>query len=88
MIDFKGEITERDRSYIQRSFELALEAEKQGNMPIGSVIANESRVIAEGMNQLLLPEYNPGAHAEIVAIGQVPATEWANAKDMTCYCGV
>jgi len=85
MIDFNGEIAELDRNYIQRSFELALKAEKNGNMPIGSVIADGSRIIAEGMNQLLVPSYNPGAHAEIMALGNVPSEEWKNAERMTCY---
>ena len=64
---------------------IQLEAESRGNMPIGSVIARSDQIIAEGRNELLVPKYNPGAHAEMVALAQVSESEWNYAKDMTCY---
>jgi tRNA(adenine34) deaminase len=85
MIDFNETVTQIDRAHIERAIELALAAESKGNMPIGSVIAIDEHVIAEGQNQLLTPEYNPGGHAEIEAIRNVEAADWRRAAKMTCY---
>ena len=69
-----------DQMCLERAHELALEAESLGNMPIGSVIACSDQIIAEGRNELLVPKYNPGAHAEMVALAQVSEAEWNYTK--------
>ena len=74
-----------DEECLARAHDLALEAEVLGNMPIGSVIARSGQILAEGRNELLIPHYNPGAHAEMVALSHVSESEWSDTKNMTCY---
>lgn len=75
----------RDLLYLRRAVGLALEAEKQGNLPIGAVVTLDDRVIAEAGNALLIPQYHPGRHAEIEALQRVPENLWPRAREMTCY---
>jgi tRNA(adenine34) deaminase len=78
-------LDDRDRRHLKEALRLALEAEQAGNMPIGSVIAIEDEVIGAAGNALLVPEYNPGRHAEIEAIATVKPSLWSRAAEMTCY---
>ena len=71
--------------FIERVIAIALEAEAEGNLPVGALITLEDKIIAEGPSQLLKPHYWPGGHAEIVAMRRVPATLWAQAREMTLY---
>lgn len=75
----------RDVEYVRRAVRLALEAEAGGNLPIGAVMTLGDEVIAEAGNALLVPQYHPGRHAEIEAMGRVPAELWERAREMTCY---
>lgn len=78
-------LSDIDLKHFQRAIELALQAEAQGNLPIGSVIALDGRIIAEGKNSIWVPDYNPRRHAEIEAISCVPTELWGNAPRMTLY---
>jgi tRNA(adenine34) deaminase len=80
-----GELTERDVGLVRRAVELALEAERGGNLPVGAVITLDGRVIAEAGNAALVPHYHPGRHAETEALGRVPAELWPRGREMTCY---
>jgi tRNA(adenine34) deaminase len=75
----------RELEHLGRAVELALEAERLGNLPIGSLITLGDEVIAEAGNRVLVPHYHPGRHAEMEALGRVPAQLWARAREMTCY---
>jgi tRNA(adenine34) deaminase len=77
--------TQADLNYLERALALALEAEELGNMPIGSLIVLNGKIIAEGRNALLVPSYNPGGHAEIETIRRVPTELWSQSAAMTCY---
>ena len=61
-----------DISCFQRAIQLAIEAEAQGNLPIGAVICLDGRIIAEGRNAIWSPTFNPNRHAEIEALRSVP----------------
>ncbi len=74
-----------DSRYIQRAVELALAAEQAGNLPVGALIVLAGEVIAEGRNALLVPTYQPGNHAEIMALRNVDPSLWPQASAMTCY---
>ena len=74
-----------DVFYLQRAVQLALEAEAAGNLPVGAVLTLDGEVIAEAGNRVLKPHYHPGRHAEIEALGRVPAPLWPRAREMTCY---
>ena len=74
-----------DQLFLEAAVEQALQAEQAGNLPIGSVIVLDGEIISRGQNALLVPEYQPGAHAEIQALRSVRAALWPRAAEMTCY---
>lgn len=79
------DLAEQDTGYLRRAVRLALEAERLGNLPIGSVITLNGRVISEAGNAVLVPHYHPGRHAEMEALKHVPANLWPLSREMTCY---
>jgi tRNA(adenine34) deaminase len=52
---------------MRRALELAREAARAGEVPVGAVLVREERVVAEGHNQPI-GRSDPTAHAEIVAL--------------------
>lgn len=64
---------------------LALEAEEDGNLPVGAVIVLRDEVVAEAGNAVLSPQYYPGGHAEVEALRRVPVHLWRRGREMTCY---
>lgn len=74
-----------DLPHLRRAVALALEAERAGNLPIGAVLVLDDHIVAEGANRMLVPEYHPGRHAEIVTLGHLPPFLWPRAAEMTCY---
>ena len=71
--------------FMQRAIELALNAETEGNPPVGAVIVLDNRIIGEGSSNLILPVYNPKGHAEMNAMDAVDVHLWPRADEMTCY---
>jgi tRNA(adenine34) deaminase len=76
---------ELDLKHLHRAVDLALEAERSGNLPIGCVVTLDGEMIAEAGNALLIPHYHPGRHAEMEALRAVPAELWPRSHEMTCY---
>ena len=76
---------EQDKEHLRRAVDLALEAERLGNLPIGAVITLNDDVISEAGNAVLVPHYHPGRHAEMEALKHVPANLWPLSRGMTCY---
>lgn len=74
-----------DRAYLERAVELALQSERAGNLPVGALLVLDGAIIAEGASSVLLPVYDPGAHAEMSAIKAVDKALWPRAREMTCY---
>lgn len=74
-----------DAQFLERAIELAHEAEREGNLPIGSVLVLDGEIIGEGHNRMVVPRYDPGRHAEVEALRSVAAPSWERAWDMTCY---
>jgi len=72
-------------SCFQHAIRLALEAEKEGNLPIGAVISLEGMIIAQGKNAIWHPQYDPTRHAEIEALRHVPQHLWNASRKMTLY---
>jgi tRNA(adenine34) deaminase len=70
---------------IERTVELALEAEARGDVPVGSVITLEDRSVAEGNARVSSDGYQPRRHAEQEALDAVPIALWSRASEMTCY---
>ncbi len=78
-------MTGRDEGYIARAIQLALEAERRGNLPVGAVVTLGDAVIAEAGSAILSPVYHPGRHAETEALRMVPAGLWPRGREMTAY---
>ena len=53
--------------FMMRAIELSIESAKSKGGPFGSVIVKDSKIIAEGSNQVTINN-DPTAHGEIVAI--------------------
>jgi tRNA(adenine34) deaminase len=70
---------------LHRAVELALEAERRGNLPIATVITIDGRTISEAGNAILKPHYHPGRHAEMEALARVPVELWPRSREMICY---
>lgn len=85
MSDDSNSETRRDLEHLRRAVELALEAERAGNVPVGAVVTLGGEAVAEAGNALLVPSYDPRRHAETEALGRVPPGLWAEARRMTCY---
>tara|TARA_R110002050_G_scaffold277672_4_gene423432 strand:+ start:1442 stop:1939 length:498 start_codon:yes stop_codon:yes gene_type:complete len=58
-----------DQYFMQRAYELALQAEKIDEIPVGAVVVYQGKIIGEGFNQSILLN-DPSAHAEMLAIRQ------------------
>ena len=60
---------EIDERYMRMAIDAALVAEANGDVPIGTIIVHEGRLIARAYNQREQLQ-NPTAHAEIIALTQ------------------
>ena len=56
-----------DEEFMRRALELARRAQETGEVPIGSVVVFEERIIGEGWNRPISAS-DPTAHAEIQAL--------------------
>jgi tRNA(adenine34) deaminase len=74
-----------DRRFMDRAIMLALDSEREGNLPVGAVITLDNEIISEGHSAVLEPTYHPGRHAEIMALRGVDDSLWPRARQMTCY---
>ncbi len=74
-----------DILFFQRAIRLALEAEGQGNLPIGAVISHGGKIVAEGKNAIWYPKFDQNRHAEIEALRNVPDHLWEYSRNMTLY---
>ena len=78
-------ITIKDLEYLDQAVNLAREAQKSQNLPIGALIVLDNKVITKGKNAIWVPKYKPNRHAEIDAIEKVPPELWYRATNMTLY---
>jgi len=60
---------EIDERYMRMAIDAALVAEENGDVPIGTIIVHEGRIIAKAYNQREQLK-DPTAHAEIIALTQ------------------
>ena len=74
-----------DTSFFRRAIQLANEAGRDNNLPIGAVIGLDGRIIAEGKNAIWSPRFDANRHAEIEALRQVPDELWEHAPRMSLY---
>ena len=74
-----------DEKFLHRAIELALLAEREGNLPVGAVITLDGEVVAEGRSAIWVPEFDATRHAEIEALRAVQADLWESSGEMTLY---
>ena len=69
----KGEAVERDLELMREALSLAREAEQQGEVPVGAIVAKSGQVIGRGGTRQIVYS-DPSAHAEVVAIREAALT--------------
>ena len=77
--------SEQDTTYMRRAIQLAREAERRGNLPIGALICLDGEIVAEGMNSIWRPTLGLTRHAEMEALRSVPEDLWARAREMSLF---
>ena len=60
-------MSDSDPVFMQAAVELAQEAARRGEVPVGAVVIHEGRIIGRGFNRPIMSA-DPTAHAEIVAM--------------------
>jgi tRNA(adenine34) deaminase len=70
---------------MERAFELAAEAEGDGNLPIAALIADGYGVITTGKNGVMSPIFHPGRHAEIAAMSRLEDKDIARLGELALY---
>lgn len=63
-----------DEAFMREALELAGEAARAGEVPVGAVVVKDGRVIGRGYNRPISSS-DPTAHAEIVALRDAAARE-------------
>jgi len=58
-----------DEAYLRSALELAREAERAGEVPVGAVVVLTGRILGQGRNSPI-STHDPTAHAEILALRQ------------------
>lgn len=56
-----------DEQFMSRAYELAQQAEKINEIPVGAIVVHNNEIIGEGYNQSITLN-DPSAHAEMLAI--------------------
>ena len=78
-------LSDRDHDHLNRAIELAQEAGKIGNLPIGCVICLDDQVVAKGKNAIWVPSFAPSRHAELEALRALPSDLAHRFNQMTLY---
>ena len=58
---------EAHQSFMRRAIELAREAEREGEVPVGALVVLDGSIVGEGYNRPIASS-DPSAHAEMVAL--------------------
>ena len=58
---------EAHQSFMRRAIELAREAERDAEVPVGAVVVLDGSIVGEGFNRPIASS-DPSAHAEVVAL--------------------
>jgi len=78
-------ISSKERTYLKQAVELAEEAERKGNLPIGALIVLDGEVVSEGMNAMWQPVLDLTRHAEMEALHNLPVHLRSRCAEMTLY---
>lgn len=61
-----------DEYYMQHALDLAKEAQRAGEVPVGAVVVKEGAIVGRGFNRPI-SAHDPTAHAEVVAMRDAAA---------------
>jgi tRNA(adenine34) deaminase len=75
----------QDTEFMRQAIQLAQLAEREGNLPVGAVIALGDKVVAEGRSAIWVPRFDATRHAEVEALRAVPAELWGESQHMSLY---
>ncbi|MFZ1738952.1 tRNA adenosine(34) deaminase TadA [Sphingorhabdus sp.] len=64
---------EQARHFMQAALELARQAAKAGEVPVGAIVVHDGIIIGRGANRPI-GNHDPTAHAEIIALREAAAT--------------
>jgi tRNA(adenine34) deaminase len=74
-----------DETFMREALELAREAHRAGEVPVGAVVVRDEIVIGRGRNSPI-SRLDPTAHAEILALGEAAAAlQNYRLEDATIY---
>ena len=79
------EMQKDDFLFLREAIQLAKEAERRGNLPIGAVIVLDGQIIARGMNTIWRPAIELTRHAEMEAFRSLPSHFQDRCAEMTLY---
>lgn len=74
-----------NKRHMHRAIELALLAEQEGNLPVGTVICLGGEVVAEGRSRIFVPRFDATRHAEIEALRATPTDLRKSLGEMSLY---
>ncbi|HNO87353.1 MAG TPA: deaminase, partial [Rhodocyclaceae bacterium] len=63
---------DRDTAYMRQAIELAREAGRHGEVPVGALVVGDGGIVGRGFNRPIGP-HDPTAHAEIMALRDASA---------------
>lgn len=69
--------------FIRKAIELALQAEEEGNLPVGAVITLHGKLVAEGRSRIFDPKIDLTRHAEMEVLKTLPQEFW-NSPEKLC----
>jgi tRNA(adenine34) deaminase len=75
-----------DQRFLRHAVDLALEAERRGDLPIAAVIVLGEEIVSAAGNRSFMPSPHPGRHAEVLALTGIPEDLVVRLPEMTCYC--
>ena len=74
-----------DVRFLRDAIELAGDAERRGNLPVGAVIVLGGEVVAIGKSRIWKPTTALTRHAEMEALRAAPAQVWDRSREVTLY---
>ena len=74
-----------DLAYLREAIRLAVEAERNGNLPVGAVIVLDGQIVARGKNAIWEPTLDLTHHAEMEALWNLPPDLRTRCGEMTLY---
>ena len=74
-------VSAKDAGFLDRVYEMALAAERKGNLPIAAILARNGALISAGENRSMAPIFHPGRHAETEALLAAPDNIWESSGD-------